>query len=432
MTPPLCDVCAAPLPGGGHACTRCITGHRQTLAWLRENLGELEAARWRQVRLGRGTGRGGEQTRLPWDDEAATVLTEVCAGLITWARTVTDCQPPAMPGPACVWCEHDTCITARAERRHGRPGPATAMTALDFLAAPKILGWVSRNELAAPLLDEVDDMAKQVRRAIDRHGETVALGPCGNIAPDGFTCAQPLRAHLDATWATCPTCRATYQVAHRRATLLEQLKDRIERPKVIADVLAAYGVTAPYDWIRKRASRGDLHRANEDHPDDPAEYRIGDVLALALHPPVRRGTGRVISNVEAAPTRAVTVGIIARTARPRPSLCTALQNCLTSCHTDLVLDRSVSRSKNAGGPVSCRPGRSHARRPSGVVDRRAPQISGLRSRASGRAGVPGGRAPQQMCSLAAAKTFSASASLTPSNRSLTAFSSCASSSPAAT
>jgi hypothetical protein len=146
-------------------------------------------------------------------------------------------------------------------RRRGLFRPFDTLQALGPWLAAQV-GWL-RQQLDGP--DGIDEMTAALRnvvRVIDRPADRKYAGPCtGTITyDDGLArdCDGELYAHPGASTIPCPQCGANYDVADRRAWLLEQIDDMAFPPSGLATVLNGLGVPVTAAQIRGWVHRGTL------------------------------------------------------------------------------------------------------------------------------------------------------------------------------
>jgi hypothetical protein len=141
---------------------------------------------------------------------------------------------------------------------------------------------------ALELHGDIIGLTKAARRTIDRHPELRYLGPCD-------TCTTDLYAAVHADIIECrgdtsdeagePTrCSARYDIAQRRAWLLEQAADQLRTARQLASELPwIAGVKITAGQIGMWANR-DRITEYLPHPRDPRKarrFRVGEVIDFA-------------------------------------------------------------------------------------------------------------------------------------------------------
>ncbi len=102
------------------------------------------------------------------------------------------------------------------------------------------------------------------------------------LVPTLVPCGTDLYAMPGDTQVTCPACGARYDVAERRAWLLDAAEDRLATTTEIARAITTLaGQDLTTERLRQWAARGRL-TVRARTPDDRPLYRVGDVLSL-LH-----------------------------------------------------------------------------------------------------------------------------------------------------
>jgi hypothetical protein len=107
------------------------------------------------------------------------------------------------------------------------------------------------------------------RRAVDRPADRKYIGVC--------TCGTSLYAvEGGSDVIECRGCKLRWSVNEQRAWLLEQARDRVGSPEMLAKILPWFDERPiKASTIRKWAERGKLEAVNPQ-----GHYRIGDVIAL--------------------------------------------------------------------------------------------------------------------------------------------------------
>jgi hypothetical protein len=144
---------------------------------------------------------------------------------------------------------------------------------------------------AGELVDEVRYAINQVRRAIDLPPDLFYGGPCDTCGADLY-CGADRQGRPTASVIRCRECHQRYDVADRRAWLLNEARDYLATATEIAQALPAmYGHDLSVNTVRCWIARGQLlprawlhggqvHTQRQSDRDRPL-CRIGDVIDLA-------------------------------------------------------------------------------------------------------------------------------------------------------
>lgn len=148
----------------------------------------------------------------------------------------------------------------------GRPAPHGPVAHARYLSTqlPTI-----RDDAASisGIFSAIVGASDKARRAVDRPVERKYVGVCD--------CGASLYATDGAEQMGCRKCGQTWGVQARRDWLLEQAKNQVGTPEVLARLLPWFDERpVKASTIRQWASRGKLRAAG------PGSYRIGDVIAL--------------------------------------------------------------------------------------------------------------------------------------------------------
>lgn len=110
-------------------------------------------------------------------------------------------------------------------------------------------------------------------RSIDVPADRVYVGECDH-------CGNRLMAVDEADTVTCRRCHAGYDVADRRAALIDHAREVTLTATACARLLSAYGLPVKAPTVRQWAKRGGLVARGVDEAGDPV-YRLGDVADRA-------------------------------------------------------------------------------------------------------------------------------------------------------
>lgn len=236
-------------------CADCLGRLRADLRHLPDLYAELVVTLTRQDRLtGQGDRTTGQsETVLPYKPAASEVRWAADNVVSTWARDVAETYPH-------------------------RPLTATSTPeAAEWLVG--VSGLLAEHPAAGELYDEITDSVAQMRRAIDRPGEQIALGECG---AEGGTCDERLYSPPQRGVVRCPACGSEWDVRQRSEQLARQLDDQLDTAATIARALVQVGISVTSAMIRGYAHRETI-RQYGPHPLDTMarpRYRVGDVLDI--------------------------------------------------------------------------------------------------------------------------------------------------------
>lgn len=249
----------------GLLCHLCARKMRQDVAAIPSLMQELEITLTRQSQTGSGNGGRSAVRPLPFDSNASEVGAEVKMALVNWVRTfeIGDGWPADRIPSICGW------LISREARIRG-------------------------HEEGAMFVDEMADVVRRLKRAIDLRPSLVYLGVCENRI-DGELCRNQMYARARDKGYECPghqghPCGATYNVADRRAHLVSLCADQLATVSVCAQVLAMFGMDVKVDTV-SRYTRARKGRDGKVYPpriwakgtSDKGEklYRVGDLEEVA-------------------------------------------------------------------------------------------------------------------------------------------------------
>lgn len=142
-------------------------------------------------------------------------------------------------------------------------------------------GWLATHDEAKNWVQELDDLAKERNRVVDRQAEgRVFAGQCPTEA-DGATCNTSLFTNKGEPNAHCPKCKATWDARTWRQEALQAAGihqgTAIEISRAVSDPVTME-VIAPAT-IRQWACRGKLAPIGHNHLGKPV-YQIRKVRNL--------------------------------------------------------------------------------------------------------------------------------------------------------
>lgn len=236
-----------------YLCGDCHNAVRDTLTALPELVVDLELTMTRQRRFGDPVLGGAGDYGLPFNPAAAATLRDLDRELgrvVRLYRLTHTGTPP--------------------------PDTAPAMAAWLLPRLPDVIGlpW------AVTLLD-VRRIADRGARIVDAPAERTYAGPCD-------TCGTDLYAQEGRGTVTCPDCRTMYDLATRRAWLLDVVDDRLATATEIARALTSLELPVSSERIRQWRHRDRLDERGSDRRGRPL-YRVGDVVDLLVEYATKRG-----------------------------------------------------------------------------------------------------------------------------------------------
>ena len=203
------------------------------------------------------------QTRLMVDEHALGLTQSLHHLLVRWTDELAD-------------------LTAQTTSRP--PSAATIEQRAVWLL--QNITVIERAEFAPMMHDDVRQVVRRIRQAIDRPPDRLYAGPCKRVGCDGDIWGSP-----GAREATCDRCSWRILMADQREWLRNQTHGHLATAALIADaseVLLGEGKRITASQIRGWGARGRLHQTQRTmiDPNDGHTrilmtlYRVGDVIAL--------------------------------------------------------------------------------------------------------------------------------------------------------
>lgn len=263
MTTQTCS-CGKPVGDTAYVCGACQHTLTRTLAetpWL---AGELNTTLTRQKGIdyrALGTSPSAEAAGMvAWHVSAAA---DAYRGILaSWVRLCLDDRVRSVGGPT-------------------RP-PADDLPAMSRWLMCRVPG-LAAHPAGGDAVQEIVAASRKCVRLIDSAPEKWYAGPCNNPA-DGAghgtaQCGTDLYARSEHGKVTCTTCDTEYDVAERRAWLLEAAEDRLADATTLARSVSWLGALplTPHR-IHVWANRGRI--VAKAHLDGRPLYRIGDAIDL--------------------------------------------------------------------------------------------------------------------------------------------------------
>lgn len=205
-------------------------------------------------------------TPLPWHEAAGDTVRRLRSVLGTWASRLHLLYSPKLPDPTdpTGWFQPPPDFTADVES-----------LAAWLLRHPS---WMAQHPDAGVLYIEITSVVSDAWRIIDRSPDRWYAGPCSVKDCAGQVFGDP-HAHAGA----CTACGCTYDMAQRRAFLLDAARDYVLTAAELSRALPVLlGITIGRKTITTWANRGMLEAVDHDDRRGWPLYRMGDVEALVL------------------------------------------------------------------------------------------------------------------------------------------------------
>lgn len=256
MSECLVDGCGRPV-SDADVCTDCARRLDRALGSTRWVLAQLDLVITRQTAKQPHVGGASAEQPLPYSPHASELRWVLENTVSTWARVVAEEKPAPWPdvssvGLLAAW------LTGHVE-------------------------WLRHHPAAHEAVEEVTSVVRRCLRAIDVAPARLYAGPCSIDTPDE-PCGHDLYADPKSAVVTCPACGKRYDVAERKAWLMETARDHLasanEASALCYKLLGDLVTTA---MIRGYVHRGKLapHGKRVEGSREVALYRIGDVIDVA-------------------------------------------------------------------------------------------------------------------------------------------------------
>lgn len=246
--------CGKPAGDDAYLCRDCQTSIDTTLTSLPVLVLDLELTMAKQRRFGPMLTRSTDTDDvLPFNLAAAALLREL-------HREATK-------------------LVARYRLTHPGPAPAGHTAAMAAWMHPRVPDMVGLPW--APTLLVLPKLATRAERVIDAPADRVYAGPCGD-------CGTDLYAPATSGYVKCRECGTSYDLATRRAWLLDLVDDRLATGVEIARALTSLELPVTAERIRQWKHRDRLTVRASDAVGRPL-YRVGDVVDLLLAYADKRG-----------------------------------------------------------------------------------------------------------------------------------------------
>ncbi len=165
----------------------------------------------------------------------------------------------------------------------GRPTDTDGEPTDDLVTISAWLHWrvdgLALHEIGPDAVDEIVEAITKCEGIIDRRPDKWFAGPCNEPDDNEIVCGADLYAASSKGAVECRDCGTTYDVAARRAWLLEAAHDRLADASTLARAVSWLGAE-PLNGarVRKWAERGRI--TAKGHDGAKPLYRIGDAITL--------------------------------------------------------------------------------------------------------------------------------------------------------
>ncbi|MGV8874847.1 MAG: hypothetical protein ACOH2Q_20120 [Rhodococcus sp. (in: high G+C Gram-positive bacteria)] len=302
-----CFHCGRPSGDGLPICTKCTEILVRTLQSVPGLVADMTITQSRLDRMSRGrVGGKSAETPLPISiDKHGELPMRRPYDLLeneisTWSRALSNHLGHAREGILAALGTpglRELTLNCMVGRR--RDAAALSMRPVGLLEQTAVWLACHPHELRThPAIDEMfdslSDVVAIVNKAIDQLPELRYKGVCQYVEYDQGRerrCKADLYAEKGEEWVQCPRCKASYAVAKLDRDILAQMREMNYTAVELMSLLRELGTRVPkstlYRWIneRKLPPRGWMREGRIIqrwiHRDDPAVYRLGDVLDLA-------------------------------------------------------------------------------------------------------------------------------------------------------
>jgi hypothetical protein len=251
------DGCGRPVTDA-YVCTDCATRAERALGEVNWLLHELDLVLTRQTARSEHVGGHSPDRPLAFAWDAADLRWALENTVTTWARVILT-EKPKVSDPS---------------------GLSTGLVAAWMTGQVE---WLRHHPAGHEAVDEITACVAKATRAVDVRPARIYAGPC-TAANGDRQCGHDLYADPSSAVVTCPACRARYDVAERRAWLMDSARDHLatarEASRLCWTLLGDLVTTA---MIRGYVHRGKLapHGKRVEGGKEAALFRIGDVIDVA-------------------------------------------------------------------------------------------------------------------------------------------------------
>jgi hypothetical protein len=248
-----------------NSCTALTAGH---LEYIANTASELDVTITRRDKLGDGTGRSNE-TPLPFNEDAAAAARDIHDAIATIAGDIAAARGLALADDPlrAAWIRANTTTPRRS--------PQQTAAAARYIKTH--LRWLRCQPRAGAAALRIQEVARQLTRAIDSHPVLTDLGPCGNDGCEG----RLLAGHGDR-YARCRDgCGWVASVAETTGLLLDWARDQLFTADELSSLISKWHTRrrVPPGTIRSWAARGLLPRKGK--AGRAWLYNLGDAIDLA-------------------------------------------------------------------------------------------------------------------------------------------------------
>jgi hypothetical protein len=226
-------------------------------------------------------------TSWPFAPDAANLLGSARGQIAMWSERLAARKgghrldlDVANVGPAC-WgpCSHRSCMVIKADRSVGQD----LRSILWLMRAGPL---IQRDPDAAEIFGDFEALAVDLAAARDRREPDLFAGPCDapdvrvdivagtTVSPHVSTCGAKLYYRLEDTEVKCRACGAVYDVAERKAFLVESMTEVCARPQTIANALSDLDMKVTAASINLWVHRAKVRREKGKRPEPGDFYQV--------------------------------------------------------------------------------------------------------------------------------------------------------------
>ncbi|WP_155290397.1 hypothetical protein [Rhodococcoides fascians] len=307
MSSVACSNCGRPTGDNLVICPKCTGILVKTLRSVPSLVSDMTITQARLDRMSRGrVGGKSADTPLPISiDKHDELPTRKPFDLLdneitTWTRAFSDHMGHRSDGILAA-LDAPGLIQLTLNNKTGPRVDTTALSMQPTLYVEQCAIWLAchpvelrRMPAVDEMYDSLTDVIALVNKAIDQLPELKYKGRCGYVQYDQgreSQCNTDLYAESGEEWVRCPRCNASYPVTQLDREILAKMRDMNytvpELLRLLRELGSTVGKSTLYRWVKERKvrPRGWVRNGRITdtwiHRDDPAVYRLGDVLDLA-------------------------------------------------------------------------------------------------------------------------------------------------------
>ncbi len=268
--------CGKPTRDAAYSCDQCSDNLATALGEVPWLDGELETTTTgaRGVDYAATGGSTISTVGETWKGDAPELGAHIQPAPVHWGASDAKAHLKALLVSWVLFCEAEAV-------RHSSPKdgyPADTLGALSAWLLWRVDG-LALHEIGPDAVDEITEAVTKCKGIIDRRPDKWFAGPCNEPDENDVLCGADLYAGSSKGAVACRDCGTTYDVAARRAWLLEAAHDRLADAATLARAISWLG-TEPVNSarVRKWAERGRI--TAKGHEGLKPLYRIGDAIIL--------------------------------------------------------------------------------------------------------------------------------------------------------